>query len=393
MFIIDEFLSLSPITQIICAVFVFSFIIQAYYYLRYYTGIWSLSSKINKGNHPYCKKKPPVSVIICAKNEADNLEKFLPSVLEQDYPEFEVIVVNDGSTDESSDLLEKLQKRYPNLYHTFLPMDAKYMSRKKMCLTVGIKAARFEHLLLIDADCQPASKYWIANMVQNFNDKTDIVLGYGAHAFKNGFVNSMICYDIMFIAMQYMGFAIKGKPYMGVGRNLAYKKSLFFKNKGFASHLNLVSGDDDLFIQEVANRHNTSVEFSERSISLSNREMSFRDFRLQKERHLSTSSKYTSASKTRIGCEVLTRGLFYTTFIALLILFLSFQHFIFAGITAGLFLLRFIIQAIVINKTCKYLQEKMYILSIPLFDIFLPLLTLYIISFGKIGVKEDSMWR
>jgi len=393
MFIVEEFLSLSLGIQIVCGVFVLAFLIQAFYYLHYYNGIWMLGNKIRKGNHPYSKQKPPVSVIICAKNEAENLEQFLPSVLEQEYPEFEVIVVNDGSTDESSDLLEKLQKHYPNLYHTFLPMDAKYMSRKKMCLTVGIKAARFEHLLLIDADCKPASKHWIANMMQNFSDKTDIVLGYGAHSLKNGFVNSLICYDVMFIAMQYMGFAIKGKPYMGVGRNLAYKKSLFFKNKGFASHLNLVSGDDDLFVQETANKHNTSVEFSEKSISYSHRKMTFRSFRIQKERHLSTSSQYTLSSKMRIGCEVFSRGLFYVSLFTLLGYFLINQHFIFAGITAGIALIRFLFQAIIINKTCKFLQEKMYIFSIPLFDIFLPLLTLYIISFGKIGVKEDSMWR
>lgn len=366
--------------------------VQVYYYVNYYSCIWRLGEKIKSGKSNYSKKRPPVSVIICAKNEADNLTKYLPTVLAQEYPEFEVIVVNDGSTDETSELLERLQKQHKNLYHTFLPMDAKYTSRKKACLTVGIKAARYDHLLMIDADCKPASKYWIANMVQNYTPEADLVLGYGAHGYKDGFVNSLICYDVMFIAMQYMGFAIKHKPYMGVGRNLSYKKSLFFKNK-FASHLDLASGDDDLFVNEVATPTNTRVEFSPQGSTLSMREMTYKSFLIQKERHLTTSARYKSDTKMRIGTEVLSRGLFYALLFILLAFFLATGNYVFAACIFAIGLIRFIMQIIVINNTAKQLNEKPFYFSIPLFDILLPLITLKIMTIGKRSAQRDNMWR
>lgn len=389
----ENFLQLNPILQALCGCFVIIFFIQLYYYVYYYSCVWFLGDKIKKGYENHTKNRPPVSVIICAKNEADNLKKYLPKILDQEYPEFEVIVVNDGSTDETSELLKKLQDKYKNLYQTFLPMDAKYTSRKKTCVTFGIKAAQYDHLLLTDADCVPTSKHWIANMVRNYTSETDIVLGYGAHGYKEGFVNSLICYDTMFIAMQYMGFAIRHKPYMGVGRNLSYKKNIFFKNKGFASHLGLASGDDDLFVQEVATPTNTRVEFNPEGSTLSMREMTYKSFVIQKERHISTSSRYDSGTKMRIGSEVLSRGLFYALLIFLTVYFAATKAYTFASIALTLGLLRFIVQLVVINKTAKQMGEKPYYLSIPLFDILLPLITLDVMTFGKQNSRRNNIWR
>ena len=389
----ELFWNLPNIIQVLSVIFIVAFLIQAYYYLYYYSGILFYNQKMKKGKIVYNTTKPPVSVIICAKNEAENLESFLPLILEQNYPKYEVIVVNDGSTDESNDILEKYKKKYPHLYHTFLPMEAKYMSYKKICLTVGIKAAKYENLLLIDADCEPAGKNWINNMVRNFVGKSEIILGYGGHKHKKGFLNKMISFDVLFIAIQYMGFALKKKSYMGVGRNLSYKKELFFKNKGFASHLNLASGDDDLFIKEVATRENTRVEFSPDSITWSVRKMTFKSFMYQKERHLSTSPHYTFATQARIGMEILTRALFYALFIVLAVHLISTQNYIVAGITGGIFLLRYIFQLIMINCTAKILCEKKFTFGILFFDILLPLISLYIFTLGKIGTKKHSIWR
>ncbi len=197
-----EFLWNLPVVILLLTVtFTVSFLIQVFYYLYYYSGIIFYHRKIKKGKIEYSAEKPPVSVIICAKNEAENLEAFLPLILEQHYPEYEVIVVNDGSTDQSNDIIEKYKDKYPHLYHTFLPMEAKYMSRKKMCLTVGIKAAKYDNLLLIDADCEPAGKEWISSMVRNFTGKSELILGYGGHKPKKGLLNSFISYDILFIAI------------------------------------------------------------------------------------------------------------------------------------------------------------------------------------------------
>ncbi len=389
----EFFLNLPSVIQLLIAVFAVSFFIQAFYYLYYYSGMIFYNQEIKKGRIEYSTRKPPVSVIICAKNEAENLEAFLPLILEQRYPEYEVIVVNDGSTDQSNDVIEKYKDKYPHLYHTFLPMEAKYTSRKKMCLTVGIKAAKYERLLLIDADCEPAGKEWISSMVRNFTQKTELVLGYGGHKPKEGLLNKIISYDTLFIAMQYMGFALKGKPYMGVGRNLSYKKELFFKSKGFASHLNLASGDDDLFVKEVAGKNNTRVEFSPGSITWSVREMTFKSFLYQKERHLSTSPYYSLATRARIGMEVFSRAFFYALFAGLAVYLLIAQHYAMAGVLGGIFLLRYILQLIVINKTAGILGEKKFLLSILFFDIFLPLIFLHIFTLRKIGTKKQSMWR
>ncbi len=389
----EFFLDLPDIIRILGVLFAATFLIQSYYYLYYYSGMLFYNRKVKKGKVTYNTAQPPVSVIICAKNEAENLEAFLPAILEQDYPQYEVIVVNDGSTDESNEILDKYGEKYPHLYHTFLPMEAKYMSHKKICLTVGIKAAKYDDLLLIDADCETAGKDWITNMVRNFTGKSEIILGYGGHKYKKGLLNKLISFDILFIAIQYMGFALKKRPYMGVGRNLSYKKELFFKNKGFASHLNLASGDDDLFIKEVANKENTRVEFSPESVTWSARKMTFKSFVYQKERHLSTGSHYTIPTQARIGTEILSRALFYILFITLSVYMINTQNYILAGIVGGIFLLRYIFQFIIINCTASVLRERKFFLTIIFFDIFLPLISLYTLTLGKIGTKRHTMWR
>lgn len=174
---LEKFLELDIATQVLAGIFLLSFVVQAFYYLYYYAGVIYYNRKLHRGDVKHRIKQPPVSVIICSKNEAENLEALLPTVLEQRYPEFQVVVVNDGSTDESTEVLDRYAKKYPNLYHTFLPIGAKYMSRKKMCITVAVKAAKYDHLLLIDADCRPDSDQWISEMVRNFTEKKELVIG------------------------------------------------------------------------------------------------------------------------------------------------------------------------------------------------------------------------
>jgi glycosyltransferase involved in cell wall biosynthesis len=183
------------------------------------------------GNLPV---KDPVSVIICARNEEQNLREFLPSVLEQEYPDYEVIVVNDCSDDDSYNVLGEYIKQYPNLRVSNITRDPKFTHNKKFAKFIGIKAAKNEKLLFIDADCRPETGKWLGMMVSHFDDKTDFVLGYGGYFRKKGLLNKYIRCDSMFIAMQYLGMAIRGIPYMGVGRNLAYRRSVFLRTKGSA---------------------------------------------------------------------------------------------------------------------------------------------------------------
>jgi glycosyltransferase involved in cell wall biosynthesis len=360
--------------------------IQLYYYCYHYASILKYRKKQRKGIVPFVSQLPPVSVIICAKNESDNLRRYLPSILEQDYPCFEVIVVNDGSTDETADLLQEMSGRYPNLYRTFVPDTANIRSTKKLGLTLGIKAAKFDVLLFTDADCKPAGKNWIAEMARNFTQGTEFVLGYGAYMHEKGFMSRLISYDTLFIGIQSLGYALTGHPYMGVGRNMGYRKETFIRLKGFARSLNIQSGDDDLFVNGNANEYNTRVEISADSVTWSIPKATFKAWYRQKERHLSTSAFYTANSLMRIGTEVLSRALFYLLTCAIVIL----SPWV-AGIAAGVILLiRFGVQCLVINKISKQLDERRFVTSLLLFDILLPVMNLYIKIFSK---KTIYKWK
>lgn len=381
--------SFSLIELIVFGILFLTFVYQLYFYFRYINGILRLRKKAKNDKVPFETQLPPVSVIICAKDESDNLRKFLPFVLQQEYPEFEVIVINDGSTDETEILLRDLCLEYPRLRSTFVPVGANNLSTKKLGLTLGIKAAKHDLLLFTDADCMPEDKTWIERMMRNFTRETDFVLGYGAYFNKKGFLNRLITYDTLFNAMQYMGMAIARKPYMGVGRNLAYRKETFFAQKGFASTLHLTSGDDDLMVNKAANAWNTRVEIAPDSITWSEPKSTYKSWLFQKERHLSVSPYYKSSSKFRLVLEPTTRGLFYLAFI----LSLVFGGMIIRIAAGVLFLIRYIIQLSIINGTSKHFGERKYILSLPILDIFLPLVTLNIHLFGGAARGKAVRWK
>ena len=382
--------SFSLIELIAFGVLCLAFFYQLYFYVRYVNGVLRLRSKTIRNKISFLTEQPPVSVIICAKDEADNLRQFLPFVLQQEYPDFEVIVINDGSTDETQTLLNNLCVEYQNLRSTFVPVGANNLSTKKLGLTLGIKAAKNELLLFTDADCMPEDNTWIARMARNFTPETDFILGYGAYLNKRGFLNRLITYDTLFIALQYIGMAIARKPYMGVGRNLAYRKETFFAHKGFASTLNLISGDDDLLVNKASDSKNTKVEIAPDSITWSEPNKTFSSWFYQKERHLSVSSYYKASSKFRLALEPMTRGLFYLA----LILSVVVGNLIILIATAVLFVTRLIIQMVIINKSSNHFGERKYIFLLPVFDIFLPLVSLYILTFGRITSRGKSVrWK
>ncbi len=255
---------------------------------------------------------PPVSVVICAKNEANNLRHFLPEILTQDYPEFQVVVVNDNSEDDTAEVLTAFKSRYPHLYTTALKADKKFYKGKKMALSIGIKAALHENLILTDADCKPASEQWLRHMAGSLQQpEKSVVLGIGNYEAKKGLTNLWIRYDTFCIAIQYLGYALSGKPYMGVGRNLAYKKSLHTNSNGFRNHLKIASGDDDLFVQEAASRKNVTVCIHPQAHTISIAAASFKEWLHQKRRHLTTSSHYRPGLKFELAVEPLTRELIW----------------------------------------------------------------------------------
>ena len=367
------------------------FFIQLYFYIRYFMGVIRHKKRETKGVTEYLEDLPPVSVIICARDEEENLRKFLPFVLEQDYPDYEVIVVNDGSTDDTDDYLSLMVKQYTNLRTTFVPGGATNMSTKKPGLTLGIKAAKHDLLLFTDADCMPEGKNWLALMARNFTPETEFVLGYGGYLPRKGFLNKLIKYDTLFIAIQYLGMAASHRPYMGVGRNLAYRKETFFNLKGFATTLNLMSGDDDLMVNRGATPVNTAIEVSAESVTWSEPKTSFRNWFIQKERHLSVSDKYNNGSKIRLITEPLSRGIFYLVLIILGVLSVMNFNWITLAAAGLILLLRFALQLYIINRSAKILGERRFYLTIPLFDSILPLITLFILIFGK--KKRNLKWK
>jgi glycosyltransferase involved in cell wall biosynthesis len=297
------------------------------------------------------KREEPISIIICAKNEDENLTEFLPKVLTQNYPDFEVIVVNDCSYDNTENVIDEYIKIFPNLKKVTIKEDAYYKHGKKFAILVGIKAATNENLVFIDADCYPSSDTWLKHMASCFSNDHSIVLGYGAYEKQNTFLNKLIRFDNFLIAVQYLNHALKGNPYMGVGRNLAYKKSLFFENKGFAKHYHVNSGDDDLFVNEAANKTNTNVCVSKDAFTYSKAKTSFKSWKIQKARHLTTAPHFKASTKVVLGLHFASQYLFW---LSLIPLFFSIQTAILAGI---LFVLKVIFQWLILRKAAIKLNE------------------------------------
>jgi glycosyltransferase involved in cell wall biosynthesis len=327
----------------------------------------------------------PVSVVICARDEAANLADNLPGILVQDYPTtHEVIVVNDNSFDDSKYLLEELQKTFKQLQPIELTQEAKLIPGKKYPLAIGIKSAKHEIMLLTDADCIPASEHWISSMQSAFHENTEIVLGYGAYHKRKGLLNKIIRWETFHTALQYLSFAAAKVPYMGVGRNLSYKKSLFFKHKGFSAHHHIPGGDDDLFVNMAATGSNTSINIDPDSFTLSKPANTWKQWLKQKRRHYSTGQFYKRGHKMLLGMYALSQFLFYPSLIAAALLFDW-------KLALAVWGLRLIAQIIVYSKTMKKLNEKDLFPWFILFD--LGMFFYYIIFVSTLFKKPRPHWK
>lgn len=330
---------------------------------------------------------PPVSIIICARSEFENLQLLLPQLLEQNYPEFEIIVVDDASWDGTTSYLEELVKTEPRINAVFVTDDMKkYYQGKKLALSLGMKAAKHEHVLLTDADCLPASKDWIKHMMRPYlqNKETEIVLGFSPYSKDSGFTNLCSRLDSAYTGASYFSYALKQKPYMGVGRNLSYKKSLFFRVKGFASHLHIAPGDDDLFIQDAANKSNTAVCLHPDSFVNTQAKSSFRDWFKQKKRHNFVGKYYKTTHRRSLGFMIITHALLWLTFFANLFVFDSLGW---ALIIMGLYLL---IKWPLMYQVFKKLQQTGLSVWVPVFDFFY---LFYNLLFGTVTIfSRQKKW-
>lgn len=319
-------------------------------------------------------KNEAVSVIICSKNEAENLKEKLEHFANQQYPKFELVLINDRSTDDTFDVLETFKETYEKRLKSRnitvkivnIQENEQFWGSKKYALTLGIKAASSELLLFTDADCEPVSPYWIQEMVSNFSDEKTIVLGYGGYRFiKNSFLNKIIRFETLMTAIQYLSYAKIGIPYMGVGRNLAYTKTQFFAASGFANHMHLRSGDDDLFINQIATKKNCEVCYSPNSFTISEPKTNFNNWSLQKRRHISTASNYKFHHQFLLGLFYTSQLLFWI--LASILLAFQFKLYWVMGIIG----FRFFFTYLIIGLSSKKLNEKRLTIFNPLLELFL----------------------
>ena len=347
----------------------------------------------------HCKKEkketdtPPLSVILVAKDAASDLQKNLPAILEQDYPEFEVIVIYEQSADDNcEDVLKLLQEKYPHLHHSFIPDSARYISHKKLGITMGIKASHYDWLVFTEPNCRPESNQWLRKMARNFTSNTDIVLGYSNYEKTKGWFNRKITFDTMLNSMRQLGRAIGGHPYTGCGRNLAYRKSLYYNQKGFASHLNLQRGEDDLFVNRTANKKNTRIETSPESIVRITAPHFKKNWAEDKLSYNMTSHYFKGISRYVMGFETCSRLLFFLAIIACLVYGIWIQDWITVGIASFLWLIRFILLLVVFRKISIALGERKFYSTLLLFDWMQPLWNLRF-KIQQRAIRKDEFMR
>jgi len=353
---------------------------QLFYYLFFFLRL----AYYRKKDLPVPEPQP-VTTIVCARDEAANLVKNIPGVLVQVYDApHEVIIVNDNSIDESKYLLEAFQKDYPQLQIVELKQEAKLIPGKKFPLSMGIKTARYDIVLLTDADCVPATEYWIDRMQQAFTSNIEIVLGYSPyHKFK-GTLNKLIRFETFHTALQYLSYALAGMPYMGVGRNLAYKRDVFFRNKGFSAFNHIPSGDDDLFINKAATSKNTTVVIDKAAFTLSEPKRTWSDWWVQKARHYSTAKYYKFTHKFLLGAYAISHFLLYP----LLVISLFTPCWQWA---LGVFALRMLVQGWVYYQAMRQLDERDLWPWFPLLDIWM--FAYYLIFVPGLLKKPKVVWK
>jgi len=369
------------VVSFIFTVFIIATVIQLSYWIFVFSKLTFYESKEVSDK----KAEIPVSIIICARNEAANLENNLHRILNQNYRSYEVIVVDDNSYDTTHYILLKYHIEYPNLC-SLKVAEKPDGSGKKFALSKGIEAAKNDVLLLTDADCIPESPNWISEMVEPLNDSVKIVLGYAPYFEARGFLNKIIRYETIHTALQYFSLALIGQPYMGVGRNLVYSKSLYQKVGGFKNHDHLLSGDDDLFVNEIATSENVGIVIKKSSFVYSTAKKSWKAFYRQKARHLTTGKHYKLKHKTLLGLYSLSHFLHYAAGIALIIL--NFSTIFAVGI---LYLMRISVVLLLCKPILKKFEAESLLKWYPILDAFF---VLYYLIFSPILMKGNTdQWK
>ncbi len=276
------------------------------YYIILLIGWISKKRKVKISDDP-----PAVSVIVSAHNESINLPSLMDGLLDQDHPDFELIIIDDRSSDDSYEILADRAKLDSRLKVVRVDHVPDHIHSKKYALTLGIKAAKNDRVLHTDADCRPNSRSWIRAMASGFDENTNFVLGFSPYQHRSGFLNAFIRFETLWTAIQYLGMAGIGRPYMGVGRNLAYRKSTFLAANGFGKHQSALGGDDDVFVNHNAKGKVTRVALGKDAIIYSLPKTTWKTFMIQKKRHLFAGKRYQGSTRFWLGLVTLAHLLFW----------------------------------------------------------------------------------
>jgi glycosyltransferase involved in cell wall biosynthesis len=355
------------VASILLIVFLVSLLVQLCFYLGVFKGLAFYKEP------PIATAKAPVSVVVCVHGELANLKKLLPALASQQYAIFEIIIVNDRSGAEVESYLEEQKQKTPNLTVLHINNTPSHINPKKWALTQGIMAAKYELILLTDADCLPASDRWISLIASHFKPETQIVLGYAPYQQKATFLNTLVRYETFFAGIQFLSLCIAGRPYMGIGRNLAYRKSLFLQHNGFQKHMSITGGDDDLFVNSTATKQNVAICINEQAQTVSLPKTTFKSWYKQKRRHLSVSKHYRFMDKVILGSLSMSHFLFWCCFAVLLAL-QEYQWIAWLGLCG-----KILAQVFIFNKISRNIGEKFNWITYPLLDF---LYIFYYLIFG-----------
>ena len=338
------------------------------------------------------QKEEGVTVLVSAHNEFKNLKTLIPKLFEQDYPTFDVMIVNDRSTDRTKRLLEEMMSIYPRLRSVTIKYTPTHVTAKKFAMTLGIKVSKNDVILLTDADCIPNSDQWIRKMTAPVRQEAKtFALGFSGYEKAKGFLNNWIQYETLLTALYYLSFGLWKAPFMGVGRNLCYRRSFFMEVKAFKGFWHVEGGDDDLFVNQYATGKNTAIVMDPEANTTSKPKVTFKEYMVQKKRHLHAGKYYRSEDKQKIGFFSLSHALFWLGGLGLLIYFgidQSWEQFL---IVFGIILLRSVIVVSVFASASKKIQGTKAAKNVWMLDF------LYLGYFWVLGTishqAKDIQWK
>ena len=384
--------SYNSLSFIVLLVFVLSLVIQ----LLYHWGIFSKVAFYKNKHHPKTDGElEPVSIVLCARDAYEYLTELVPVLLGQDYPDFEIVIVNDCSDDETEEYLKDLERKEPRIKPVQLKQHLNFFNGKKFPLSMGIKSAQNDLIILTDCNCMPTNDQWLRSVVNCYGKNTEVVIGYSPYVRKKGLLNQLMRFDAVQNALLYLSAALKGHPYMGIGKNLSYRKELFYRNKGFTSHYTTSVGDDDLFISQVATKKNTEVLIDPDNAILTTPTGNFRQWTRQKSSRYSTVRQYSVGARLLLSLFYISQFLFYASFIALIALCTKPAFAITGGevfyipILVFFFLLRFGTQLFIYHKASKRLGEKGLLPGLIAYDFLFAFLSPLFRLMGRMKVGAE----